>query len=302
MMKTPKNELPPGAPSHPGTAAESVADYSANGPLALQVPANCAGLRLDQALAQLCPQHSRSRLQGWVRAGRVQVDGVPARESKAKVWGGEQIEIDEIPDVAGRASMPENIALKVVFEDECLLVIDKPAGLVVHPGNGNWSGTLLNALLFHAPELERVPRAGIVHRLDKETSGLLVVARTPAAQTDLVRQLQARTVRRHYYALARGMLAGDGTVDAPIGRHPRLRTRMAVAASRRARITGLSSASSIARCSNVRWKPGARTRFACIWNRSGTLWSAIPSMAREPAGCRPARPSGARRCMHAVWD
>lgn len=228
MMKTPKNELPPGAPSHPGTAAESVADYSANGPLALQVPADCAGLRLDQALAQLCPQHSRSRLQSWVRAGRVQVDGAPARESKAKVWGGEQIEIDEIPDVVGRASMPENIALKVVFEDECLLVIDKPAGLVVHPGNGNWSGTLLNALLFHAPELERVPRAGIVHRLDKETSGLLVVARTPAAQTDLVRQLQARTVRRHYYALARGMLAGDGTVDAPIGRHPRLRTRMAV--------------------------------------------------------------------------
>ena len=128
-MKIPKNELPPGAPGHPGTAAESVADYSANGPLALRVPADYAGLRLDQALAQLCPQHSRSRLQGWIRAGRIQVNGVPAHESKAKVWGGEHIGIDALPETACRASAPENIALNVVFEDKCLLVIDKPARL-----------------------------------------------------------------------------------------------------------------------------------------------------------------------------
>jgi 23S rRNA pseudouridine1911/1915/1917 synthase len=116
----------------------------------------------------------------------------------------------------------------VVFEDDSLIVIDKPAGLVVHPGSGNWSGTLLNALLFHAPQLDKVPRAGIVHRLDKDTSGLMVVAKTLEAQTDLVRQLQARTVKRHYQALARGIVDRSGTVDAPIGRHPTLRTSMAV--------------------------------------------------------------------------
>jgi 23S rRNA pseudouridine1911/1915/1917 synthase len=118
--------------------------------------------------------------------------------------------------------------LQVMYEDDSLIVIDKPAGLVVHPGSGNWSGTLLNALLYHAPQLDRVPRAGIVHRLDKDTSGLMVVAKTLEAQTHLVRQLQARTVKRHYQALARGLVERSGTVDAPIGRHPTLRTRMAV--------------------------------------------------------------------------
>ncbi len=122
----------------------------------------------------------------------------------------------------------EDIALNVMFEDEQLIVIDKPAGLVVHPGNGNPSGTLLNALLHHAPELAAIPRAGIVHRLDKDTSGLLVVARTLIAQTDLVRQMQARSVRRHYLALALGAVARDGTVDAPIGRHAIQRTKMAI--------------------------------------------------------------------------
>lgn len=228
MMKTPKKEWLPTVPGYPDTAAESVNDYSANRLLALKVPVHCAGLRLDQTLAQLCPQHSRSRLQDWIRAGRVTVDSQPVCEAKTKMWGGEAIGIDEAPDAACESSRPEAITLNMVFEDECLLVIDKPAGLVVHPGNGNWSGTLLNALLFHAPELAQVPRAGIVHRLDKETSGLMVVARTLAAQTDLVRQLQARTVKRHYYALVRGVLECSGTVDAPIGRHPRLRTRMAV--------------------------------------------------------------------------
>ncbi len=217
-----------GRPARSAAAPENAVDYSAKRCLSLNVPAECAGLRLDQVLARLCPQHSRSRLQGWIRDGRVTVAGMPATEVKTRLWGGEQIEVVEAADERQLSSQPENIALDVVFEDEQLIVIDKPAGLVVHPGSGNWRGTLLNALLYHAPELERIPRAGIVHRLDKDTSGLMVVARTPEAQTDLVRQLQARTVKRYYYALARGILERGGTLDAPLGRHARQRTRMAV--------------------------------------------------------------------------
>lgn len=184
-------------------------------------------MRLDAALARVFPEHSRSRLQAWIKEGRIRIDGAPA-DSKRKVFGGEAIALDAAPTPAETAHRAEDIALDVVFEDEHLLVIDKPAGLVVHPGSGNWSGTMMNALLHHAPQLAQVARAGIVHRLDKDTSGLLVVAKTPAAQTDLVRQLQARSVRRHYLALALGRVARDGTVDAPIGRHPVQRTKMAV--------------------------------------------------------------------------
>ena len=207
---------------------EKPVDYSANQRLSLSVPSDCSGLRLDQTLAKLCPQHSRSRLQNWIREGRVSIAGQVLTEPKHKLWGGETIEVTEAPDEQLLSSKPENIALNVVFEDDSLIVIDKPAGLVVHPGSGNWGGTLLNALLYHAPELDKVPRAGIVHRLDKDTSGLMVVARTLEAQTDLVRQLQARTVKRYYYALVRGNLERGGTVDAPIGRHTSQRTKMAV--------------------------------------------------------------------------
>ncbi len=161
-----------------------------------------------------------------MREGRVTIDGDEA-DPKRKVWGGERVSVAAAPE-AMTSDQPEAIALQVVFEDEQLLVVDKPAGLVVHPGSGNRSGTLMNALLHHAPQLAAIPRAGIVHRLDKDTSGLLVVAKTLAAQTDLVRQLQARTVKRHYLALVHGTLAKDGTVDAPIGRHPVQRTKMAV--------------------------------------------------------------------------
>ena len=206
------------------------ADYSANPPGALRVPDADGGLRLDLGLARLWPQHSRSRLQGWVREGRVRIDGEIVREPKCKLWGGELVELDEAPDERALSSQPEAIALSVVHQDAAIIVIDKPAGLVVHPGSGNWSGTLQNALLHHDPALERVPRAGIVHRLDKDTSGLMVVARTLQAQTDLVRQLQARTVKRYYYALVRGVVERGGTVDAPIGRHPAQRTKMAVIA------------------------------------------------------------------------
>ena len=206
-------------------------DYSAAATAAtatLSIPLECAGLRLDAALARLFPEYSRSRLQAWLKAGRVTVDGAAADDARCKVWGGEKVRVEPAADEAVSAYRPEDIALAVVFEDDHLLVIDKPAGLVVHPGSGNWSGTMQNALLHHAPQLAGIPRAGIVHRLDKDTSGLLVVAKTLTAQTDLVRQLQARTVNRHYLALVHGKVSRDGTVDAPIGRHPVSRTRMAV--------------------------------------------------------------------------
>ena len=197
------------------------------------IPAEFGGLRIDAALARVFPDHSRSRLQAWLKEGRVRIDGATV-DAKHKVFGGERVAVTVPAAPAQSSQLAEDIALKVVYEDAHLLVIDKPAGLVVHPGSGNWSGTLMNALLHHAQELAQIPRAGIVHRLDKDTSGLLVVARTLAAQTDLVRQLQARTVKRHYLALALGQVTRDGIVDAPIGRHPVLRTKMAVVGGGRA--------------------------------------------------------------------
>lgn len=194
----------------------------------LTVPAGLAGKRLDQALAALLPEYSRNRLQQWIDAGAVRVDGAQV-EAKRKVWGGERLELRPIEHPAEQPWRAEAIALSIVHEDESILVIDKPAGLVVHPGTGNWEGTLLNALLHHAPELDKVPRAGIVHRLDKDTSGLMVVARTLVAQTCLVRDLQARAVTRMYWAVVSGRPAHpEGEVDAPIGRHPTQRVRMAV--------------------------------------------------------------------------
>ena len=179
-------------------------------------------------LAELWPQHSRNRLQAWVREGRVEVDGRVENEPKRKLLGGEWLLLSEPESSRELAEQPEDIPLDIVFEDEELLVINKPPGLVVHPGSGNWSGTLMNALLHHVPGIAEVPRAGIVHRLDKDTSGLLVVAKTLEAQTDLVRQLQARSVRRQYLAIVNGVVDRGGMVDAPIGRHPVQRTKMAI--------------------------------------------------------------------------
>ncbi len=196
----------------------------------------CAGLRLDQALARLLPELSRSRLQTWIREERVTVQGVPAAP-KTRVWGGESVRIEVKPDPRESAFTPEAIRLDIIHEDAALMVINKPPGLVVHPGSGNWKGTLLNALLHHAPQLAEVPRAGIVHRLDKDTSGLLVVAKTLEAQVALVRQLQARSVGREYLALVLGEVPQDGKVEAPIGRHPVQRTRMAVVKSGRTAVT-----------------------------------------------------------------
>ena len=195
----------------------------------IAVPGDLAGMRLDQALARLLPQHSRNRLKAWIEAGDVRVDGA-AVLPRHKLSGGESIAVRERAAPPG-ADAAEAMPLPITYEDEALVVIDKPAGLVVHPGAGNRSGTLLNALLHHLPALASLPRAGIVHRLDKDTSGLMVVAKTPQAQTDLVRQLQARSVHRHYVALAHGDIQRDVVVDAPIGRHPVQRTTMAVVAS-----------------------------------------------------------------------
>ncbi|MBY0578416.1 MAG: 23S rRNA pseudouridine(1911/1915/1917) synthase RluD [Burkholderiales bacterium] len=209
-------------------------DYTPNSPalkgINFVVPMQFAGLRLDQALAKLAPDYSRSRLQSWIRDEKVWLDGA-ACNIRQKVWGGESVVIEAEPDPLETAYAPQEIALNVLYEDAFLIVIDKPAGLVVHPGSGNWEGTLLNALLHHAPELSAIPRAGIVHRLDKETSGLLVVAKTLPSQTSLVRQLQGRSVKRQYLALVHGIVARGGTIDAPIGRHPTHRTKMAVVGS-----------------------------------------------------------------------
>lgn len=202
----------------------------------LTVPAGCAGLRLDQALARLLPEYSRNRLAQWVRSGRIILNGRTA-PPRRKVREGEVILVQPVPDPATAVHRAERIPLQVVFEDDVLLVVNKPAGLVVHPGSGNWHGTLLNALLAYAAGLANVPRAGIVHRLDKDTSGLLVVAKTLAAQTDLVRQLQARSVKREYLAVVQGRVARGGKIEAPIGRHPVRRTRMAVTARGRHAVT-----------------------------------------------------------------
>jgi 23S rRNA pseudouridine1911/1915/1917 synthase len=186
-------------------------------------------MRLDQALARMLPEHSRTRLKGWIDAARVTVDGAPW-DGKRRVAGGERVDVLPALPAMSVADAAQDIALAIAFEDAAIIVLDKPAGLVVHPGSGNPDGTLLNALLHHYPALASIPRAGIVHRLDKDTSGLMVVAKTVEAHTDLVRQLAARTVARDYLALARGDLSRATIVDAPIGRHPTHRTTMAVVA------------------------------------------------------------------------
>jgi 23S rRNA pseudouridine1911/1915/1917 synthase len=202
---------------------------------ALTLPLEAAGLRFDQALARALPQYSRALVRAWIDAGAVQVDGRPLR-GKDRVLGGERVDIRAQLPADSRVA-PEEIPLTVVFEDQALLVIDKPAGLVVHPGAGNARHTLQNALLALGPQLALVPRAGLVHRLDKETSGLLLVARTTEAHAALVAALAARSVVREYLAVCTGVMTGGGTIDQPIGRHRTQRTRMAVRTDGRAAVT-----------------------------------------------------------------
>ena len=190
------------------------------------IPAELAGLRLDQALAQMFPEYSRSRLKEWLLAGAITLDGGLKRPRDA-VAGGEIVSLLPQAEPSVRAE-PEAIALDIVFEDEYLLVVNKPAGLVVHPGAGNPAGTLMNGLLHHVPSLELVPRAGIIHRIDKQTSGLLLVAKTVQAHTALVRLLADREISRTYLAVCNGVLTGGGTINEPIARHPVDRIRMSV--------------------------------------------------------------------------
>jgi 23S rRNA pseudouridine1911/1915/1917 synthase len=200
------------------------------------LPQEAKGLRMDQAIAQAFPDYSRSRLTAWLKDGKISVNGVTCVPQRAPVEGGEQVELLVEPERQTEAA-PENIPLDVVYSDEHIIVINKPAGLVVHPGAGNASGTLMNALLHHFPELRLLPRAGIVHRLDKDTSGLLVIARSLPAHKTLIEALSDRDMHREYMAVAQGLLVAGGTVDMPIGRHPRERTRMAVTETGREAIT-----------------------------------------------------------------
>lgn len=199
------------------------------------IPAELAGLRLDKALARMFPEYSRSRLKEWLLAGAITVDGNSWRPRDA-VEGGESVALEPPAEVSVHAE-PESMALQVAHEDSDLLVINKPAGLVVHPGAGNPAGTLMNGLLHHAPELEEIPRAGIIHRLDKDTSGLLLVAKTLQAHTALVRLLADREISRQYIAVCNGVLTGGGVIREPISRHPTDRKRMSVQQKGKAAVT-----------------------------------------------------------------
>jgi 23S rRNA pseudouridine1911/1915/1917 synthase len=202
----------------------------------LEVPAELAGQRLDTALARLMPEHSRTRIKGWIEEGAVLMGRQRVRPRDI-VEQGAKIRVQVMATEPETQVLPEAIALNVVHDDPDVLVIDKPAGLVVHPGAGNPNHTLQNALLGFDPKLARLPRAGLIHRLDKDTSGLLVVARNPEAQTSLSRQLMARSMSREYVAVCVGIMTGGGTIDAPIGRNRSDRLRMAVRESGRPAVT-----------------------------------------------------------------
>ena len=204
-------------------------------PKVMLIPAQMAGKRLDQALARMFPEYSRSRLKAWLLSGAVTVDGKSPRPSDA-VDGGERVEVRAVAEPAVAAA-PELIGLDVIYEDAALMVVNKPAGLVVHPGAGNARGTLMNGLLNHASELQELPRAGIVHRLDKDTSGLLLIGKTLETHTALVRQLAERAIARFYVAVCNGVLTGGGIVDEPIGRHPVDRKRMCIRQDGRPAVT-----------------------------------------------------------------
>lgn len=254
----------------------------------------------------LAPEFSRSHLQHLIDARHVRLDGMPAGTASRRVRAGQQLSLELVPTAESRAYTPQAMPLAVLYEDEHLLVLDKPAGLVVHPAPGHWSGTLLNGLLARHAAAASLPRAGIVHRLDKDTSGVMMVGKTLPAVTALVRDIAARAVHRRYLALAHGVVAeASCTIEAPIGRDPRVRVRMAVVpvaaggarrapTSRewrcaRARTAVTPSARCAARC--IR---GARTRSGCIWRLAATCWWPTPCTAavRRWACC-------ARHCMPA---
>lgn len=205
----------------------------------LTVPRELHKQRIDSVLAHLLPDYSRSQISSWIKSGAITLNQKPCKP-KDKAMDGDFIEINvdlKLIDTNFDHCAPEEIPLNVVFEDEEVLVLNKPAGMVVHPGAGNREHTLVNALLYHAPSLHHLPRAGIIHRLDKETTGLLVVAKTLTAHTSLIRQMQAREIQRHYITLVQGHIISGGTIDTGFGRHPRNRLKMAVLEQGREAIT-----------------------------------------------------------------
>jgi 23S rRNA pseudouridine1911/1915/1917 synthase len=204
-------------------------------PILLEIPVSMSGFRIDKALSDLLPEHSRSAIQEWIGNGQVRIRGSNVKQ-KQKVAAGEQIEVNIIEKIATE-SEPENIPLDIIFEDNQILVLNKPAGLVVHPGAGHQQGTLLNGLLYYDSNLEKLPRAGIVHRLDKDTTGIMVVARTEKARQHLIAQLEVRSMKRQYKAVVEGIMISGETINQPIGRHRHDRVKMCVTPSGKTAIT-----------------------------------------------------------------
>ncbi|MBR5458573.1 MAG: RluA family pseudouridine synthase [Burkholderiaceae bacterium] len=224
-------------------------------------PDDAMGERLDKVLAQLMPGVSRARLQLWIENEAVKVNGTVVTKVRQKVSAGDEIAVVAQPSPEELAFSPVEMDLDIVYEDDTIIVVNKPVGLVVHPAAGHWDDTLLNGLLFRFPELKNIPRAGIVHRLDRDTSGLMVVAKTLEAQTDLVRQLQARTVKREYWAIVRGQAPDAGYVEEPIMRDPRNPMRFAVGSGPRAK-----DAKTHVRLVDVTYLPGAgQTPITVSW-------------------------------------
>lgn len=204
--------------------------------ISLTITDEFSELRLDQALAKLCPQFSRSRLQEWIKSGHVLVDGHPARQRDITKTG-QTLELIPLLETQNDDWTAEDIPLEIIYEDEHIIVLNKPAGLVVHPGAGNPDSTLVNALLFYCEELRQIPRAGIVQRLDKDTSGIMIIAKSLPAHTNLVKDLQERNIKRQYRTLVHGELTSGGSIDKPIGRHSSHRTKMAVTETGKPAIT-----------------------------------------------------------------
>lgn len=251
------------------------------------VPPEMAQQRLDQVVASLCPQYSRSQLQKWIKSGQVQVDSKTLKP-KERLTGGEEIRI-QVTETTQTHYEPEAIPLDIVYEDEALLVINKPVGLVVHPAAGNWSGTLLNGLLHYQPMQEKLPRAGIVHRLDKDTSGLMVVAKTLAAHQILTERLQARDVSREYLALVQRSVIAGATIEGPIGRHHIDRKKMAVTDSGKPAVTHYRV--------EQRFQHHTLLRVALETGRTHQIrvhlsWKQMPIVGDATYGGRPRVPAG----------